>query len=206
MPGTTRVMWHHGYVLSDGTPYPLRHRLSTHARSAPVLNDHVLGLSEQESRSSCAAHELGHAVLWLTRGVHVVGLGIGVGRGGRAECGPPAPQQRLDWAIAVAAGERAQDRWLRETGLWTEDRAAFAELGATSDRAQIFAADPTPRPAFGDGGPDYAELHTLADHALDEHWDAILIAMPALLREGWMTGDRLGAWVRTRNPAPRHCL
>lgn len=198
----TNVTWHHGYVLPDGTPYPLRHRLSARAQNAPVLSDRVLGLSKQESRANCAVHELGHAVLWLTCGIRVVSVGVGVGLGGQAVCRPPAPEQRLDWAIALVAGERAQDRWLREAGLWTEDRAAFAELGARIDRALIFAADPTPRPGFGDGGPDYADLHALADQALDEHWETILTALPTLLSMGLMTGDSLAACTGIANCAP----
>ncbi|MBQ1163877.1 hypothetical protein KBZ21_41850, partial [Streptomyces sp. A73] len=49
---------------------------------------------------------------------------------------------RLGWAVAVVAGERATDRWLREAGLWTEDLAAMAELGASHDRAQSRAENP----------------------------------------------------------------
>ncbi|MBQ1163686.1 hypothetical protein KBZ21_37445, partial [Streptomyces sp. A73] len=83
-------------------------------------------------------------------------------------CGPVADDKRLGWAVAVVAGERATDRWLREAGLWTEDLAAMADLGASHDRALIFAAAPEPRPGFGTGEADYSDLHDLADRALDE--------------------------------------
>ncbi|MFB7214665.1 hypothetical protein [Streptomyces sp. NPDC056255] len=201
MADSTAVTWHHGVVLEDGRPYPMRHRLSDHAQRLPELTDRVLGLSDQECRASTAAHELGHAVLWMVQGIHVVEVGVDA-LDGQAQCSPPAPEKRLEWAIAVVAGERAQDRWLRETGLWTEDRAAMAELGASSDRARIFAADPMPRPGFGDGGPDYADLHALADQALDARWDTIQAALPALVREGTMTGNRLASCIGFPNPTP----
>jgi len=159
----------------------------------------VLGLGEADSRAGGAAHELGHAVLWLTHGIHVVDVGVGVGR---AECAQPAPGLRGAWTVAVAAGERAQDRWLREQGLWTRGLGAFAEIGTRADRAAIFAADPVPRPGFGDGGPDYADLHALADDALDRCRPMILRAIPHLLDAGTMTGDHLAACLETANPAP----
>ncbi|MFE7359215.1 hypothetical protein ACFU8Q_40640, partial [Streptomyces sp. NPDC057543] len=108
MTATTSVTWHHGTVLDDGTPYPLRHRLSARAYEAPALSARVLGLSDVQSRAGCAAHELGHAVLWLSSGIHVRRVGVVVGRGGQAECGPVGRDRMLGWAVALAAGERAQ--------------------------------------------------------------------------------------------------
>lgn len=190
MTDTAAVTWHHGYVLPDGTPYPMRHQLSDDARKAPVLGAQVLGLSRTDHRTSVAVHELAHAVLWLAFGVPVVSVGVGLGRGGLAECDQPAPENRLGWAIGVAAGERAEDRWLRATGLWTQDLAANAELGARADRAEILAAT-RPRPAFGTGGPDFAEFHDMADQALETHWGRVMAALPCLLDAGCMTGDEL---------------
>lgn len=140
-------------------------------------------------------HELGHAVVWLAAGLHVVSLGIGDGLGGRTECGPigDRPDGQLGRIIGVVAGERAQDRWLRETGLWTPSRAAMAELGAAHDRALVFASNPQPIPRF-DGGPaDYSQLHDLADQALDRIWGHLAAALPALVGQGQMTGQELAA-------------
>lgn len=200
--GAQAVVWHHGYVVEDGTPFPLRHRLSEHARRIPELSSRALGLSKQQSELGQAIHELAHGVLWLAHGVHVVSVGVGVGRGGLAECDQPRDaDQRLGWAIGVAAGERAEDRWLRESGLWTEDLAAMAEIAARTDRANILAADPQPRPGFGDGGEaDYSEFHDLADQALDVHWDRISTVLPLLIMEGQMTGDQLASLVDLPNP------
>ncbi|MFI1161337.1 hypothetical protein [Streptomyces sioyaensis] len=192
------VTWYHGFEI-DGIAYPMRHQLSDRAKNEPVLNERVLGLTKELSRTSCAVHELAHALLWISSGIHVIRVGVGVGPGGQAECGRVAADKRLGWAIAIAAGERAQDRWLREAGLWTEDLAAMAELGARSDRALIFAADPDPRPGFGDGGPDYADLHALADQALDAHWSTIRAALPVLVDSGQMTGDELASTVGLPN-------
>ncbi|MBQ1164834.1 hypothetical protein KBZ21_43415, partial [Streptomyces sp. A73] len=68
---TATVVWHHDVNLSDGTPYPLRHQLSAYARSQPLLNDDLLGLTPDQSRTSTAVHELGHAVLFLAGGLRV---------------------------------------------------------------------------------------------------------------------------------------
>ncbi|MFE2693672.1 hypothetical protein [Streptomyces mirabilis] len=201
MTGITGVTWHHDYVV-NGVPYPLRNRLDW---PHDEINDRMLGFTDEESRTSTAVHELGHGVVWLAAGVHVLYLGVGIGPGGQAACASvtQSPQERLARVIGTVAGERAVDRWLRETGRWTPEHAAMAELGAWQDRAYVFACDPQPRPGFGDGEIDYSVLHDLADQALSASWDNILAALPVLLRAGRMTGDQLAACTGLPNTPPR---
>lgn len=196
--------WYRDVRLGDGTTYPLRNRL-TEGPERGEINGRALGLTETQSRMSTAVHELGHAVTWLAGGLHVRYLGVGIGPGGLAACDPvtQSPEEHLQRVIGVVAGERAQDRWLRETGLWTSSLGALAELGAAHDRAYVFACDPEPRPGFGDGDVDYSVLHDLADEALDVAWDRIMAALPALTQAGIMTGDELAYHIGMHNgPAP----
>lgn len=191
--------WYHDVVLSDGSVYPLRNRLSEDIRGD--ISNEALGLTGEQSRASTAVHELGHAMVWLASGLHVQYLGVGIGSGGQAACTAVAktPQELMARITGVVAGERAQDRWLREGGLWTPSLGAVAELGAAHDRAYVFACDPTPRPGFGDGEIDYSVLHDLADEALDAVWDKVLLALPVLVRRGRMTGDELADCVELTN-------
>ncbi|MFI9344911.1 hypothetical protein ACIG0D_27150 [Streptomyces sp. NPDC052773] len=198
-----RATWHRDVVLSDGRVYPLRNRLSEDIRGD--ISDEALGLTGEQSRASTAVHELGHAMVWLASGLHVQYLGVGIGPGGQAACKAvtKTPQELMARVTGVVAGERAQDRWLRETGLWTSDLAAMAELGAAHDRAYVFACGPEPQPGFGDGQVDYSVLHDLADVALDAIWGKLMTALPILTRVGKMTGDELANHVGLRNgPAP----
>lgn len=196
----TTTIWNRDVRLADGTVYPLRNRL-TEGPASGEISDRTLGLTPEQCRTSTAVHELGHAVMWLAGGLHVHHLGVGIGPGGQAVCGPvtQTPEERLHRVLGVVAGERAQDRWLRETGLWTPSLAAMAELGAAHDRAYVFACDPEPRPGFGDGDVDYSVLHTMADEALDGIWDKVMTALPVLVQRSWMTGDDLADCVGLPN-------
>lgn len=196
----TAMVWHRDVRLADGQPYPLRNRLTEGPVSGDI-NDRILGLTDKQSRTSRAAHELGHAVVWLTGGLHLRYLGVGIGLGGQAVCESVTrtPEEQMNRIVGVVAGERAQDRWLRESGLWTPSLGALAELGAAHDRAYVFACDPKPRPGFGDGDVDYSVLHDLADRALDAVWSKITKALPILVRRGQMAGDELADCVGVVN-------
>jgi hypothetical protein len=196
----TATVWHRDVRLADGQPYPLRNRLTEGPVSGDI-NDRVLGLTEKQSRMSTAVHELGHAVVWLAGGLHVRYLGVGIGPGGQAACEPVTrtPEEQMSCVVGAVAGERATDRWLRESGLWTPSLGALAELGAAHDRAYVFACDPKPRPGFGDGDVDYSVLHDLADEALDAVWIKVMMALPILVRRGQMTGDELADCVGLAN-------
>jgi hypothetical protein len=202
MSGATQVTWHHNVRRADGTPYPTRNRLEDgpeHGDIDPI----TLGLSQEDSRAICAVHELGHAVVWLAGGIHVASLHLEDGFGGQAVCVSRSLTPTMSLVIGTVAGERAVDRWLRQTGLWTPSLAAMAEVTAAHDRASVFSYDPQPRPGFGDGDVCYSVLHDLADEALDAQWDRILDVLPDFIRTGCMTGDELASRIglpNTPNP------
>lgn len=191
--------WYHEAALKDGTPYPTRNRLGD-ARLHEEVNPQALGLSEADSRAIAAVHELGHAVVWMAGGFHVVALGVGDDFSGHAQIAATSREATTPLFAGLVAGERAVDRWLRETGLWTPSLAAMAELTAAHDRAAVFEMEPSPRPSFGDGAVDYSVLHDLADEALNMHWDRIMTALPTLIHAGRMTGDQLASRIAIPNP------
>lgn len=192
MADTAQVIWHYNVRRADGTPYPTRNRLEDGLEHCDI-DPLTLGLNQDDSRAICAVHELGHAVIWLAGGIHVTRIHLSDGFGGRAECVSPSLTPTMPLVIGTVAGERAVDRWLRETGLWTPSLAAMAEMTAAHDRASVFSYDPQPRPGFGDGEVDYSVLHDLADEALDAQWTRILDVLPSFIRAGRMTGDELAA-------------
>ncbi|MFD8516586.1 hypothetical protein ACFV27_37280 [Streptomyces antimycoticus] len=193
------IAWHREAVLADGTPYPTRNRLEGDALSG-AINPQALGLSEADSRAIAAVHELGHAVVWMAGGFHVVDLGVGEHFSGHAEVASASRDATTAMFTGLVAGERAVDRWLRETTLWTPSLAAMAELTAAHDRVAVFEMEPSPRPSFGDGPVDYGVLHDLADEALDTQWVRIMAALPVLIRAGRMTGDQLAECIDMQNP------
>lgn len=193
------TIWHREIITADGTPYPTRNRLADESLRGEI-NPQALGLSEADSRAIAAVHELGHAVVWMTGGFHVVDLGIGDDFKGYAEIASASREATTAMFVGLVAGERAVDRWLRETALWTSSLAAMAELTAAHDRAAVFEMEPSPRPSFGDGPIDYSVLHDLADEALDAQWGRIVTALPVLIRAGRMTGDRLAECIDMPNP------
>ncbi|WP_171115519.1 MULTISPECIES: hypothetical protein [unclassified Streptomyces] len=194
------TIWHREIITADGTPYPTRNRLEDESLHGEI-NPQALGLSEADSRAIAAVHELGHAVVWMAGGFHVASLGVGDDFRGHAEVACASREATTAMFVGLVAGERAVDRWLRETALWTPSLAAMAELTAAHDRAAVFEMAPQPRPTFGDGPVDYSVLHDLADQALDTQWDRIMTALPALIQSGWMTGDQLSSRIAIPNPS-----
>lgn len=196
--------WHHD-VHVNGTVYPTLNRPPewVHNGGLTELRD-LMGLSNHDLLAATAAHELGHALVWLVGGLHVSGLDL-TSDGRYSGHAVAVPSGRSDEArpltIGMAAGERAEDRWLREAGLWTPHRAAAVELGAFTDRAQVLE-NVTPKPAFGTGGLDYTELHNMADAAVDEVWDRLLFALPRLVRCRAMSGRELAQAAGLPMPSP----
>ena len=185
--------WYH-HVHLYGEPYPTRHPVPARFKVGNVSARELMGLTEEQTLVQTAVHELGHALLWLAGGLRVSGIDLTPSgrRGGHAEALPTGvdDEGRL-LAVGVAGGERAEDRWLRETGLWTPDRAAVAELSAGEDRAWLMERT-TPRPVFGTGdGLDFVVLHDMADEALDRIWGQLTTALSILIRQQGMTGEQL---------------
>ncbi|MFD8597640.1 hypothetical protein ACFV1L_21820 [Kitasatospora sp. NPDC059646] len=195
--------WHRGASL-HGEPYPTRHPVPRRFRGGDIGARDLMDLTQEQELTATAAHELGHALLWLAGGLHVARAStVSDGRrNGHAEALPTgvAGEARLR-AIGLVGGERAEDRWLREAGLWNPDRAALVEIAAHEDRAWLLQHT-TPRPAFGTGGPDYTALHEMADEALDPVWPLLMTALPILVRQGVMSGEELAACTGLPLPPP----
>jgi hypothetical protein len=186
--------WYHDAVLF-GRPYPTRHPVPEWFRTGAVSASDLMGLSPAQALAAQAAHELGHALLWLAAGLDVSRVSlIPEGRlgGSAAVVATGVPDEGRLIAVGTAGGERAEDRWLRRAGLWTPDRAAVVEMTAAQDRAQLLECT-TPRPGFGTGGLDFADLHDMADQALDQVWEQLTTALPVLVRSRTMSGARLAA-------------
>lgn len=199
----TKTTWHHDAHLF-GKPYPTRHRVPERFRIGAVNASDLMELTAEQALAARAAHELGHALPWLAAGLDVPRVSlVPQGRlGGHTVVRRTgvSDEARL-MALGTAAGERAEDRWLRVTGLWTSDRAAVVELTAVQDRAQLLECT-VPRPTFGTGGAlDFADLHDMADQALDQVWAQLTTALPVLVRRGVMSGEELAAC--TGLPLPR---
>jgi hypothetical protein len=173
-------------------------------------------------RQAVAVHEAGHAAVALQFGLHLPSVTLIDPIELRA-CGHlkeiegALDNVLLDGATigemmtVLAAGERAEDRWLRETGLWTVTRAFFAERSAFADRdvARVHLAGYGQGLRFGAssvGAPDAADwwrASGLADAALHGIWDKVLLLANRIAEAGALSGDDAAAVCGMANPAPR---
>ncbi|MFI9331970.1 hypothetical protein ACIGZJ_31065 [Kitasatospora sp. NPDC052868] len=201
---TTRTTWHldDESGLTTRNPKPLTERPTTAYR--------ILDLPDPLLRQFIAVHEAGHAVLMLHLGMSFESVAIadGLGHGpdapgsaGLVEIGTAYTAPLRDVMLVCAAGERAEDRWLREAGLWTPDRAWVTERLACHDRARIEeavrAAHPD-GPTYGvsqDPGRDLEALHGVADLWLNAFWREVLELAQVLDRQGHLT------WVQAAGAA-----
>ena len=172
------ITWHDDLRIND-EPYPTRN----YAPDYGPNSDAYLGTLTYGQRDAMrAVHEAGHAVAALAGGGYVHDARITttaelVGREPSDE-GIKSGDVRIcnltdstTCAVFLGAGERAEDRWLRESGLWTSTLAAGIELGAYGDRKALLRGNP--HVGFGTG-QDYVIVHDLADHLVGEHWAHIL--------------------------------
>jgi len=195
-------------TLKDGRELYARHR-------EPELwccHHHTPALDRATYRRAVCAHEAGHAVVALNSGMHVMKVSISeaegdIGCGLRAEFAgvtTPGPYELSPSSeIKIwAAGERAEQRWLRENGLWTEDRGWAAEMGALDDREKSI-----PKLERGLGTTDlgtvlanYAKFGDEVEQVLDQNWAAVLAVADALDMTGELTGDQAAALAGLPNP------
>ncbi|MFI2081466.1 hypothetical protein ACH43Y_14100 [Streptomyces rubiginosohelvolus] len=193
---TPQTAWH-GDITVNGQPYYTRHPVPDYGPNSDAYLD---GLTHQQRDHLRAIHETAHAISALATGAHVhyaqittTSLlantpltAVGTRTGAAYICNTRDGQSV---AAYLGAGERAEDRWLRQTNLWTPLLAAGIELGAYSDRQTLLAANPHIR--FGIDRNDYAVVHDLADQIIATHWDAITKVAGVLKARLHLTGDEI---------------
>ncbi|GGR05498.1 hypothetical protein [Kitasatospora griseola] len=212
---TPSVDGQNGMVFHPTTLKWGRRTYSRHPEPASwCCHGHVPGLDPAAYRRAVSVHEAGHTVIAFHVGMHVKGVEIvectrDVGCGPRLELGgavDPGPYELADSEAVkqLVAGERAEQRWLREMGLWTQDRGWAAEMGALQDRDAAI-----PRLRTFTGSDDlrillgwYATFGDQAEEVLDRHWPAVLAVAEALDEAGELTGDQVAALTDLSNPAP----
>jgi hypothetical protein len=85
--------------------------------------------------------------------------------------------------VLLHGGLLAQDRWMKEQGLWTDDRYRAARSGARHDVA-----------AMEELGADDAAVGAAREESrilLAQHWPAVLEAADHLSTTGHITGEQL---------------
>ncbi|MBD3004767.1 hypothetical protein [Streptomyces sp. 5-10] len=206
MTTTVKSGWIHGLVSFSGTgSYPVRTQVSL--PHGTYNSADLAGMDEEQSWLASAAHELGHAAAHLRYGVHVMSVDLyrsvdlWDSESPRAEVSTWMTNDQLTSRgalVASAAGERAQDRWLREKGLWTPVRSLEVEVAARTDRFSVVRMDP--RVGFGDTEIDYADLMAEADAVLADFWTRLEACVPALLAAGSWSGDEVASRLGVVNP------
>lgn len=177
-----------------------------HPEPAQWVNSRdLLGLSGPTKTMFTAVHEAAHAILYLQYGVPVDYVVLyeeaEIERAGvDASTYPAVADVSLrygDYAAVLAAGECAQDRWLRQEGLWTPGRAWSVEHDARHDRErldQVVADCMGARLTFGTDLSSLTDYAWVCDHAsqvLDGRWDAVLAVARELALRRRMTGAQI---------------
>ncbi|MET8608907.1 hypothetical protein ABZV92_35785 [Streptomyces rubiginosohelvolus] len=162
--------------------------------------DAVAAYTPKEQKTNTAVHESAHAVVYMAAGYQVGEIALhepgDQSYGGRAHVKYLAASGPwLDWAVTCAAGERAEIRWMRETGRWSSDRAWAAERLAWRDRSQVGEAYRSchSRELTFDGDHDdwgdYAWVMDRTDEALDLVWDRVLTLADHVTVRQHLTGE-----------------
>lgn len=162
--------------------------------------DAVAEYTPEEQATNSAMHESAHAVVYMASGYQIGEIVLHEpadhSHGGRAHVTYLAASGPwLDWAVTCAAGERAEVRWMRETGRWSSARAWVAERLAWRDRSQIgeiyrsgHSRELTFNGDHNDWG-DYAWIMDRADEALDPIWEQVLTLAHYVAEHRQITGE-----------------
>lgn len=193
-PQATPV-WNDDLVI-NGRTYPTRHPAPPAAKS----HEYLAGLTDAQRDEMRAVHESAHAVTGLAAGACVHHAQISTTADLRNEDLPATGRtggytpacnitDGLGFLVFLGAGERAENRWLCEQGLWTPARAVGVELGAYGDRRHVL--DLNPHLGFEGGSEDYSVVHHFADQSVSEHWSAITAVAQVLVTRLFLTGDEI---------------
>ncbi|MGW4825739.1 hypothetical protein ACWEP4_44560 [Streptomyces sp. NPDC004227] len=172
----------------------------------------VEAFTEAEKLHGTAIHEAAHTVLLCAAGVPVHSVLVRT-MAEAADTLPTGEVERGSYSVPLydllagfCAGERAESRWLRETGMWTIERAWAAERGAQNDRhvADQALFDTAGRHlTYGrtDDWNDLTAIHTHTDQAIAKHWASITDLAAALVRERHLNAQQIADIARVDNPA-----
>ncbi|WP_035796445.1 hypothetical protein [Kitasatospora mediocidica] len=145
----------------------------------------LYGLPDSHHRQMTTIHEAGHAAVLLAAGIPFDHMSLGqhpntaAPQAGYVKCTFTGTLET--YIHFFAAGERAQDRWLREQGLWTPIRAWATEILAYTDRQGIAEYAPA---------DDLTALHDEVDTLLDGLWPSVLRLAGALNRHGRLSYEQ----------------
>jgi hypothetical protein len=171
-------------------------------RNAPLeitgnaTTESIANYAPAEKLASTAMHEAAHVVLYLATGHGIREIVIDASSDADSWISyEPYSGGWLDFAVSAAAGERAQDRWLRETGLWTPGRAWVAERYSWRDRrlvSVVVSQAHNEELTFGlvNHWSDYAWIGDRAAEALDPVWDQVLTLARHLANHRHITGEQ----------------
>lgn len=171
----------------------------------------LLGLTAEQSRRQIAVHESAHFVLFRHFGITPEYITIteseflddgrfqGWVSSGHVRT-PAFRMNREEYFQCLAAGERAEDRLMREEGYWTRTRAWAVELNNTatgsSDRrvAEAVLKDCTGADMVYDldgSDPDHNwySIQDRTDWTLDRNWDCIMNLAAAVVEHDFLPGN-----------------
>lgn len=172
------------------------------------------------AREATAFHEAGHAVLALTRGVHVPAVRVNTEpgmsgcehpqgfAGSNESLGPQLGLAPLESALIVlAGGVQAENAWLRGKGVEMTDRRSFAvEVGGLNDQVQArtLLACYGQNIEYGTGHSlrDYWHHQGTADQLLNAGWGKVCTLAQALLMYNHIAGDQAAELIGLPNPPP----
>ena len=184
----------HALAHPDGSTYHVRTQPPAGMTSTDMDTFHeALGMTTEQGDRAHAIHEAAHAVAALAGRGYVLEAQVNIPwRAGKLGSGHaifgymPGVAQT---AAALAAGERAETRWLHETGLWTPRRGIAIEIDAATDRKAFTTRHP--EYGFGDTDLDYLDAHDIADTVIDRYWAEIQTVANALLEHHTLSGDAI---------------
>lgn len=195
------MSWH----LNVDRPVYTRHPTPRGWGNTVTSTWQALALSDDLAMLGIAVHEAGHAAMMLQGGIRVVSMTVYSQEEARDQpclAKTVHDDYSVDYhviASALAAGERAQDRWLQQEKLWTPERAWAVERHALDDRAeleQIVSTQLRGTLTYGRNPSDhfdYANICDRTDQALVPLWGGVLALAGELARRKTLTGGQVTA-------------
>jgi hypothetical protein len=203
------MTWH----LNTDRPLHTRHpEPQGWTRGTIASTWHVLALPPDVEMMCNAIHEAGHAAVMLDHGIPVISMVVYTEKEARdkpARATTIKGECNVDYmriARALAAGERAVDKWLREERYWTPERAWAAERLACSDREELEQIARTymrGELTYGrnPSSPlDYRYICDGADEVLLPLWRGVLALAGELVKRRSLTGAQVAAVISATTP------